>query len=132
MNVLDAPVCFLALAGTIFLSVWGVRLARSRKRFLLGVAVFSLVVLHFVGYHFAGPSMHDYMYFTAADPMPYKESVFKIMSYDDMLSAYHKHGGGAELYRGFRRDWWNYYRWRDYATHPRLKLRYRHWELQQT
>jgi SAM-dependent methyltransferase len=58
-------------------------------------------------------------------PFPYKESAFKMISYEDMLGAYRKSGGSAELFRGFRKDWWNYYRWWDYATHPRWKLRYR-------
>jgi len=124
MNVLDVPVCTIGLLGTILLIIVLVRSYRSHKWCLLAAAVLGLAVLHFIGFFLAGPREHDYLYFTVGDPFPYRESAFKMISYEDMLGVYHKSGGRAELFRGFRKDWWNYYRWWDYAIHPRWKLRY--------
>ncbi len=125
MNVLDFPVCLIGLVGTILLSIVIWRAYRCGRWFRLASVVLGLCALHFIGFKLAGPREHVYLYFTAGDSLPYMESAFKMISYDNMLSAYRQHGGGAELFRSFCKDWWNYYRWWDYATHPRWKLKYR-------
>lgn len=68
--------------------------------------------------------MRGYLYRTAGPKFTFLECPFKGLSYESMLARSHDTAPGAELFRTFEKDRWNYYRWRDYATHPRWTLTY--------
>lgn len=47
---------------------------------------------------------------------------YKGVTYESMRSKHTMSNSDPELYRTFGKDWWNFYRWFDYATHPRWQL----------
>ena len=81
--------------------------------------------MHSMAAQLVGPAMRAYLYRTADPKVTFLECPFKGLPYESMLARARDTVPGAELFRTFEKDRWNYYRWRDYATHPRWTLPYR-------
>jgi hypothetical protein len=118
----ELVICVVALVATVALVAFGFRWFRSRQWIRFTSALAGIAVVHFVAALLVGPNMRAYVYSTANPSVTFLECPFKGVSYETMLSKHQASGRGPELFRTFGEDWWNYYRWHDYATHPRWKL----------
>jgi hypothetical protein len=115
----------VALVSTVVLLFLAVRWGRSRRWPRLTFALVAIAVLHCIAAQLVGPAMRGYLYRTTEPEVTFLECPFKGVPYESMLARYRETGHGAELFRTFQKDRWNYYRWHDYATHPRWTLPYR-------
>lgn len=112
------------ILATFVLGYFFVRCCRARRWNDVALAIIAMVLLHGVAGWVFGSHMHLYLYRTSDPKVTYLECPFKGVSYQAMLSRFQAEAKGATLYRTFKEDWWNFYRWLDYATHPRWKLPY--------
>src|SRR4029434_9071306 len=102
----------------------GFRWYRSRHFGRVIVALVGAVLLHFTSASLVGPSMRGYLYEVSDSKKTFLEVPFKGLRYERMIEVYRSESDG-QLFGTFEKDWWNFYRWRDYATHPRWKFPYR-------
>src|SRR5258707_10970116 len=123
--MIELAICFGALIVTIVLAVAAVRSYRRRQPLAITLTILGIVAVHLVGAQLAGPRMRGYSYRTADSGATFLECPFKGVTYDSMLAKNRDAAGGAKLFRTFKQEWWNYYRWHDYATHTRWSLPYR-------
>lgn len=122
--IIELSICLVALVATGVLLVFAVRWCRSRRWLRLAFALVGIVALHGIAAQLVGPAMRGYLYRTADPEVAFLEYPFKGVPYESMLARSHDTAPGAELFRTFEKDRWNYYRWHDYATHPRWRLPY--------
>ena len=123
--IVELTICLGALVATVVLSFLAVRWCRSSRWLRIAFTLGGIVLLHGAAALLVGPAMRGYLYRTPDPELTFLECPFKGVPYEAMLTRYRKTGNGAELFRTFEKERWNYYRWYDYATHPRSTLPYR-------
>jgi hypothetical protein len=122
--IVELTFCLAPIVATVVVTFFTFRWWRDRRWRSLALGFATIALMHVIVGSLVGPSMRGYVYRTADANVTFLECPFKGVSYEAMLKRYHEHGGEKALYRTFDKDWWNYYRWYDYATHPRWKLPY--------
>ena len=123
--IVEFTVCVGVLIATVGVFFFAVRWCRDRRWLRLTFALVGIAILHGIAAKLVGPAMRGYLYRTADPAVTFLECPFKGVPYESMLAHYQDTGKGAQLFRTFEKDWWNYYRWYDYATHPRWTLPHR-------
>ena len=117
-------ICFVTSAATVFVGVCLVWALARQHWFQAALALLIIAGVHLVGYSLVGPEMRGYLY-RGADDLEAFECPFKGLSYGSMLSeVVAKRGSSVPLFRTFEKEWWNFYRWLDYTTHPRWRWPY--------
>jgi len=123
--IVEHSVCLVSLVATVVLFYFVVRWRRSGRWLRLMFAVIGIAALNGAAAQLVGPGTRGYLYRTVDPDVTFLECPYKGMRYGSMLARYRETGRGLELFRTFEKDWWNYFRWNDYATHPRWKLPFR-------
>lgn len=117
---------FLAsLIATILLILLAVRSYRLRRLLPLTFAILGFLSLQAASALVLGSKLRGYVYCTVDPEATFLECPFKGLTYERMLAHYRDAKGGTQLFRTFNKDWWNFYRWHDYSSHPRWKLPFR-------
>ena len=116
----DAVICSAGALGTVVLILLPLWLRRSRpwRTPILVSSAMAIVALHGIGNAFAGAHLRCYLYRGVDPSVVFVECPFKGRPFDSLPS-------NTVIYRTFQKQWWNFYRWRDYATHPRWRLPYK-------
>jgi len=122
---IEFKICVGVLIATVILLIFAVRWYRLHRWLRLAFALVGVAILHGIAARLVGPAMRGYLYRTADPEVTFLECPFKGVPYESMLARYRETGNGVQLFRTFEKEWWNYYRWHDYATHPRWTLPYR-------
>lgn len=120
--VIELAICIIALTATVAAAALALRWYRKGQRRRAMFVFVGVLAIHGICPLLVGPRMRGYVYATSDHAVTFLECPFKGVSYESMLSRFQSSGHGTELFRTFDRDWWNYYRWVDYATHPRWQL----------
>jgi hypothetical protein len=115
-------ICLGTAAATICLGVLSWHWFRTRRVPLATVATLAIFGTHLVGTLLVGPKMRGYQYTASGSATTFVECPYKGVTYESMRSKHTMSNSDPELYRTFGKDWWNFYRWFDYATHPRWQL----------
>jgi hypothetical protein len=132
--VVEIAICSVSLIGTAALIVSVVRAAKHRFWLRCVAALLAVVAIHVIAFNLVGPDMRAYVYVTnIPDFRPY-ECPCKGIPYEHALATYEQRAAldnTVHMFRTFRKGWWNFYRWHDYATHPRWHWSYRPREVKE-
>jgi hypothetical protein len=120
--VVEIAICSTALILTAVLFLFAVRCYRVHRSGRFIILLVGIAIAHLLAFRLAGPQMRGYVYRSVDPEETFYECPFKGISYESMLAKHRIAGSPSPLFRTFGRDWWNFYRWYDYATHPRWKL----------
>ena len=107
------------------------KMALKQKHWLnFSLLMVALVFIQlFAYYYILGPRKSVYHYATNIPKVELYEIPFKGRNYKAVLSELNKNEvENPQIYRTFKPNWLNVYKWYDYMTHPRWKLPYKNKE----
>ena len=120
----EVSICIVAIMATVALLFAAFRWYRLRYTLRVWATIVGILLLHTICGSLAGPNFRGYLYEAPDSTSIFLEVPFKGVSYERLLKEFQMANHG-QIFRTFEKEWWNYYRWYDYATHPRWRLPYR-------
>jgi hypothetical protein len=115
----------ISLGTTAVLVALAVRWCWARRWRQCAFALVGVFVFQAIASTLFGSRWRGYLYCTTDPQVEFLECPFKGRPYELMLAQYRESKTKVPLFRTFSQDWWNFYRWHDYRSHPRWKLPYR-------